>query len=117
MAKLNNEEKFFEALEELIEENGIEIDRRKGTAHPRFPDFIYEVDYGFIKSTTSQDGKEIDVFIGTSKNGVVGCLCTLDLLKKDSEIKVLYNCSQEEIDKAVKMMSNGPMRCLMILKS
>ena len=116
MGKLNTQKEFFESLEKLIEENGIEIERQKGTAHPRFPDFIYEVDYGYIRSTKSQDGNEIDIFIGTSNNGVAGCLVTLDLLKKDSEIKVLYNCTQEEIDKAVKMMSRGPMRCLILLK-
>lgn len=117
MPKVNTEEKFFEALEKLIEENGIMIERQKGTPHPRFPDFIYAVDYGYIKSTTSQDGNGIDIFVGTSNNGVVGCLCTVDLLKKDSEIKVLYNCNQEEIDKAVKMMSNAPMSCLVFLRN
>ena len=109
-------EKFFNALEKIIEENGIEIDRPKGSRHPNFPDFIYEVDYGYIRSSKSQDGKEIDVFVGTSDAGAVGCVCTIDLLKKDSEIKVLFNCTREEIDLVLEMMSHDPMSCVFIAR-
>ena len=82
---------FFNNLEKLIAENGIVVERKSGTCHPKYPDFVYTVDYGYIRGTQSQAGNEIDIFVGTSTNGVVGCLVTLDLYKKDSEIKVLFN--------------------------
>lgn len=37
-------EEFWNALDKLVTQSEIVIDRPKGTAHPRYPDFIYEVD-------------------------------------------------------------------------
>ena len=61
--------------EALIRRNGIEIDRPKGSAHPRYDDWIYPLDYGFIPSTIGSDLHEIDVFRGTAAgSGLVGAL-------------------------------------------
>ena len=46
-------EDFWDALDELVSNSEIVIDRPKGSAHPRFPDFIYKVDYGYLKDTAS----------------------------------------------------------------
>ena len=40
---------FWELLDKLVENSEIVIDRPKGTAHPRYPDFVYKVDYGYLK--------------------------------------------------------------------
>ena len=48
-------EDFWRALDELVSNSEIVIDRPKGSAHPRFPDFIYRVDYGYLKNTASMD--------------------------------------------------------------
>lgn len=109
-------DEFFQRFEELIDKNGITIDRPKGTAHPRFPDFIYKINYGFINNTKSQDGGGIDIFEGTENRGVVGFICTIDSLKNDSEVKVLYNCSEDEIKTAVMMLSQGYMSCVLVLR-
>ena len=61
--------KFFDNLEKLIAENGVFIERKSGTCHPKYPDFVYIVDYGYIRGTQSQDGNEIDIFVGTCNNG------------------------------------------------
>lgn len=37
---------FWNALDELVNASEIVIDRPKGSAHPKFPNFIYRVDYG-----------------------------------------------------------------------
>lgn len=42
---------FFKKLDELVQENGITVDRPKGTSHPRFPDLIYPIDYGYVNGT------------------------------------------------------------------
>lgn len=41
----------------------IVIDRPLGSAHPRFPDTIYPVNYGYIPETEGGDGEEIDVYL------------------------------------------------------
>ena len=108
--------KFFKNLEKLITENGILIERKAGTSHPNFPDFLYTVDYGHINGTRSRDGNEIDIFVGTCNNGVFGVLVTLDMYKKDSEIKVLFNCNDDEISKTLLMMNHYPMSCILVRK-
>lgn len=75
----------------------ITIDRPYRSYHPRFPDIIYPLDYGFINNTTSGDGDEVDVFVGSAENGLVGVLLTTDHRKGDHEMKFLFNCSPEEI--------------------
>lgn len=87
---------FWNALEELVCNSEIVIDRPRGTAHPRYPDFIYQVDYGYLKNTTSMDGGGIDVWVGTGERKVDAIMCTIDLIKKDSEIKILIGCTEEE---------------------
>ena len=59
MSGCNSE--FGQALDELVRGSEIVIDRPKGTARPRFPELIYQVDYGYRKDTASMDGAGIDV--------------------------------------------------------
>lgn len=88
---------FWNALDMLVRQSEIVIDRPKGTAHPRFPDFVYQVDYGYLKDTSSMDGGGIDVWLGTAGDRKVnGIVCTVDLMKQDSEIKLLIGCTEEE---------------------
>lgn len=94
MNTYNNE--FWIALDELVSNSEIVIDRPKGTAHPRYPDFIYQVDYGYLKNTTSMDGAGIDVWVGSGERRIDAIICTIDLMKKDSEIKILIGCTEEE---------------------
>ncbi len=94
MDNYNNE--FWNALDELINNSEIVIDRPKGTAHPKYSDFIYHVDYGYLKDTESMDGAGIDVWLGTGEKKIDAIICIVDLMKKDSEIKILIGCTEEE---------------------
>ena len=38
------DEDFWNALDELVNNSEIIIDRPKGTAHPKYPNFIYKVE-------------------------------------------------------------------------
>lgn len=87
---------FWSALDALVEKSEIIIDRPKGTAHPKFPDFIYKVDYGYLKDTASMDGSGIDVWVGTNGENINAVMCIVDLMKRDSEIKILIGCTEEE---------------------
>ena len=42
------------------------------------------------------DGAGIDVWVGSSEKKCDAIICTVDLLKKDSEIKILIGCTEEE---------------------
>ena len=89
-------EDFWKALDELVNDSEIVIDRPRGSAHPRFPNFIYKVDYGFLKDTVSMDGAGIDVWVGSGDRKVDAIMCIVDLMKRDSEIKILIGCTEEE---------------------
>ncbi len=89
-------EDFWKALDELVSNSIIVIDRPRGSAHPRFPDFIYKVDYGYLKDTASMDGAGIDVWVGSGDKKIDAIMCIVDLMKRDSEIKILIGCTEEE---------------------
>ena len=91
-----NNEDFWKALDELVNNSDIIIDRPKGTAHPKYPDFIYKVDYGYLKETSSMDGTGIDVWVGSGERKIDAIMCIVDLMKRDSEIKILVGCTEDE---------------------
>jgi len=91
------DEDFWNALDELVNNSEIVIDRPKGTPHPKYPNFIYKVDYGYLQNTSSMDGAGIDVWVGSAEKKIDAIICTVDLMKKDSEIKILIGCTEEEI--------------------
>ena len=71
---------FWMAIDKFAESSNIIIDRPKGTAHPRFPDFIYKIDYGYLENTASMDGAGVDVWIGSrgdNKIDAIMCICLL----------------------------------------
>ena len=59
---------FWHQLDKLVESSNIIIDRRQGAAHPRYPNFIYPYDYGYLSDTSSGDGDGIDIWVGTGPN-------------------------------------------------
>lgn len=88
---------FWEALDTLIGESRLVIDRPKNTAHPRYPDFVYPVDYGYLENTSSMDGGGIDVWLGSDEKKLLDAvMCIVDLTKRDSEIKLLIGCTEHE---------------------
>lgn len=90
-------QRFWEAIDTLVNESKVVIDRPKDSSHPRFPDMVYPVDYGYLENTTSPDGGGIDVYQGTEHPVKVDAIiCTVDLMKRDSEIKLLIGCTPEE---------------------
>ena len=89
-------EDFWKALDELVSNSEIVIDRPRGSAHPRFPNFIYRVDYGYLKDTASMDGAGIDVWVGSGEKKIDAIMCIVDLMKRDSEINILVGCTVEE---------------------
>lgn len=96
---------FFSLLDALVLSSEVVIDRPRGRAHPRIPRAIYPLDYGYLKGTRGGDGDGIDVFVGTATGaGVSGILLTADPVKRDTEIKVLVDCSPDEVASALRFV-------------
>ena len=49
-----------------------------------------------MKDTASMDGTGIDVWVGTNGKNIDAIMCIVDLMKRDSEIKILIGCTEEE---------------------
>lgn len=95
-AAMNNCD-FWQALDKLVAGSVMVIDRPKGSTHPRYADFIYPLDYGYLKNTTSMDGGGIDIWRGSEPSSRIDAImCIIDLTKRDSEIKILIGCNEEE---------------------
>lgn len=107
--------KFKSELEKSLLSSRVIIDRPKGSAHPRYSEYIYPLDYGYIEGTKSQDGGGIDVWCGSgNRKEVSGVLVIFDPVKKDSEIKVLIGCNEEESRAALECSNRGEMVAITI---
>lgn len=95
---MNYSTRFWESIDQLVANAKVVIDRPAHTAHPRYPDFIYPLDYGYLEDTTSGDNGGIDVWRGSlAEQKATGVICTVDLTKRDSEIKILLGCTPAEM--------------------
>lgn len=95
-------ERFWHAVDELVASSEITIDRPKGTAHPKWPQIIYPLDYGYLNNTSAMDGGGIDLWVGSlPERRVTGLIVTVDLHKRDSEMKILLGCTPEEAQAAL----------------
>ena len=110
---------FWSALDSLVSNSTIIIDRPKGSIHPKYTDFIYEVDYGYFSDTSSLDNEGIDIWRGTEPaQKINGIICTVDLKRKDSEIKILINCTDAEIQTVYKAHNSTEfMKGILIIRS
>ena len=98
---------FWDALDEIVEKHRIVIDRPEGSPHPRFPDSIYPLDYGYLDGTSGGDGSGIDVWRGSNnQKTVVGTIITIDLLKSDKEVKILVGCTDEEVEIVLRYLNS-----------
>ena len=88
---------FWRALDRLAAGAEIVIDRPRGSRHPDFPEFVYELDYGYLRNTVSSDGEGVDVWLGSDPSRrVTGVVCTVDLVKRDAELKLLLGCTADD---------------------
>ena len=90
---------FWTKLDELVAACTLRIDRPRGSAHPRYPDWIYPLDYGYLEGTRSADGGGIDIWVGSlADKKVTAIVCTVDTVKRDSEMKILIGCTPQEAE-------------------
>ena len=115
MKVVNHE--FWEEIIQLTTTQQAIIDRPKGQPHPRYPEMIYPLDYGYIENTSTSDGGGIDVWIGSLQTKMLtGILCTFDTLKRDAEIKILLGCSAHDVETIINFHDQA-MKILYIPKT
>lgn len=106
---------FWRKLDILLSNSMIVIDRPKGKPHPRSPETIYPYDYGYLEGTQSGDGAGIDVWVGSQpERKITAIVCTVDMQKRDSEIKLLVGCTAEEAREIRDFHENGGQSALLI---
>ena len=114
------DDRFWLFLDHLVSEHELVIDRPKGSHHPHFlkNEVVYPLNYGFLAGTSAADGSGIDVWLGSSgERKVTAIQVTVDLLKKDTEIKILLGCTDHEIETADRFLNTGNMSALSIKRS
>ncbi len=110
-------DEFWDYLQQLVETSKIVIDRPKGSMHHRYPTGSYPVHYGYLKGTTSIDTGGVDIWVGSlGEHRVVGALCTVDLLKRDTELKIIYDCAEDEINAILDYINVDKMRAIYIVR-
>lgn len=98
---------FWERLAELVAGSQVVIDRPKGTVHPRYPEFIYPLDCGYLEGTQTIDGGGVDVWIGSlPEKRVTAVVCNVDLVKRDTELKLLLGCTSKEAEMILQTHNN-----------
>ena len=111
------ENDFWEALDHLVAVSSLAINRPKVSRHPRYPDIIYPVDYGYLEGTTTVDGGGLDVWAGTlPEKSLTSLVLTVDLLKRDVEIKLLLGCNAAEQEQILEFLNSDQMRAALILR-
>jgi inorganic pyrophosphatase len=101
-------ERFWQQADALIAASEIGIDRPWGSAHPRYSDVRYPLDYGFLGQTRAGDDSGIDVWVGSlPERRVTGAIMTIDALKRDAEVKLLIGCTRADAEQALVSPNQG----------
>ena len=106
---------FWSHLDALVAASTLQIDRPRGTAHPRYPAFIYPLDYGYLEDTRAMDGGGVDVWVGSlPERRVTAVVCTVNLRKRDAEVKILLGCTPQEAQTILDTHNRGPQAGILI---
>jgi inorganic pyrophosphatase len=106
---------FWEYLDQLIAACPLVIDRPKGSAHPRYPELIYPLDYGYLEGSTTVDGGGLDVWVGSlPERSLTALALTVDLYKRDAEIKLLLGCDANDLQTILAFLNGHSMRATLI---
>lgn len=109
---------FWTGLQALVAAHPLRLDRPRGSPHPRYPDLIYPLDYGFLEGTRASDGGGIDVWVGhASQRSITGVVCTVDGVKRDVEIKILLGCTPAEARLVRDFHTSGQQAALLVLRN
>ncbi|MER6738973.1 MULTISPECIES: hypothetical protein [Streptomyces] len=108
---------IWQHADSLVENGRIIIDRAAGSAHPKIPEFIYPLDYGYIEGTQGGDGEGVDVWVGRASIAAVTAIaCTVDPYKSNAELKLFWRCGPEEVALVERFYEPQPQAALVLLR-
>lgn len=108
---------FWQALDALAASAELRVDRPRGSRHPRFPDVVYPLDYGYLAGTRSFDGDGIDVWVGSLPDlRVTGAILSVDLAKRDGEVELLLGCTTDEARLLRAFHQSGAQSALLLVR-
>lgn len=86
------------------------IDRPLGSVHPKYDDFIYPINYGYVSSTKSGDGEELDCYIlGVDKplNTFSGkCIAVIHRLNDNDDKLIVVPKGMDFTDEQIKQYTD-----------
>jgi inorganic pyrophosphatase len=109
---------FWDYLDRLVATSQIVIDRPQGSTHPRYAEMVYPLDYGYLSGTLAMDGGGVDVWVG-SQGGrrPVAVIGTVDLEKRDVELKILLGCTEAEARLVLDFLNDGSLRAFLVWRT
>jgi inorganic pyrophosphatase len=94
----------------------IVIDRARGSRHPKYPEFLQPLDYGYLEGISGGDGSEIDIRCGCGdRSRLTGVVCTADSVKCDAELKIITGCAAAEAETVLRAHNAGPQSAILIM--
>lgn len=110
-------QRYWQALDTLVATCRLVIDRPAGSTHPRYPDFIYPLDYGYLDGSLAGDGQGIDCWVGSIPDKTItAVIFTIDLVKRDMEAKLLLGCTPLETQELLQVHNTGPQSGILLTR-
>ena len=81
----------------------VTMDRPLGSAHPKYPERIYPINYGYIEGTTSGDGEALDAYVlGVTEplQSFTGTVCAIIHRTNDDDDKLVVAPPQVQLSDA-----------------
>lgn len=117
MEQLENNIFFWQKLDTLYLSSICHIDRPRGSAHFKYANLIYPVDYGYLADTTGSDQAPIDIFKGELNTSRVEAIAvSADILKRDCEVKLLVGCTDAQIKSIMQFLNQTEFQKAILIK-
>ena len=86
----------------------VKIDRPIGSSHPKYPDHIYLVNYGYVPNTKSGDGEELDCYVlgeyKPLKEFTGKCIAILRRVKENDDKLIIVADGKEYTDSEIRLL-------------
>lgn len=105
--ELENNVCFWQKLDTIWLSSHFVLDKAKGQSHAFYKNLVYPVDYGYLADTMGTDGKPINAYMGSKKDGQIeAIIVTCDILNKDCVVKVLIGCTDKDMEIILKFVNS-----------
>ncbi|HHX52949.1 MAG TPA: Inorganic pyrophosphatase [Erysipelothrix sp.] len=106
MEQLLNNAFFWQKLDTLLFTLDYNKVRGEGDEHPKYPNLVYPVEYGYLVDPDKDGVVVAKAFRGSASNRrsdqIILCV---DILQKDMDVKILMGCTEEEQMKVLEFLN------------